>query len=243
MREFPVMLLAAALVAGAAARAGARPRATSVLLGAIVALTLGISMVPHPVHVTYATVVAPVAAVLLGVAGATALARAGYRRPGRLAAAALALALLAGGVAATRCDPGELARVRKAARDIGRAVPGGAILTFQNTLTAEMGRDVPARFEMGPFAFWPHVSNEEAARRKVVNAERLCESIEYGSAAVVVISRMELRALLLPCGRGQIGDALARDYTEMPALRVSNYGQYGAPEHGGDGLFVFVRRR
>jgi len=211
-------------------------------IGAIVIGTALISMIPHPVHVTYAGVLVPPASALCGVVLAGALERSRFRRVTPLAWAVVGCLAIAGWTYARGLDPSELARVRQAAAAIDRALPPGPLLTFQNTITAENGRRLLPGLEMGPFAFWPHMADEEADRLGVVNTAKLCEMVRSREAVAVIVTKLEGGLSHLPCRGEPFASVLAREYVEVPSLRVPNYGQYGAPKDGGDVLYVFERR-
>jgi len=211
-------------------------------IAAVVIVTASISMIPHPVHVTYAGILVPPASVLCGVALAGALAGPRSRWATRVAWALVGCLAIAAWAYARGLDPSELARVRQAAVAIDRALPPGPILTFHNTITAENGRRLLPGLEMGPFAFWPHMADEDAARRRVVNTAKLCGMLESREAVAVIVTKLESGLSRLPCRGEPFGSVLAREYVEVPSLRVPGYGQYGAPKDGGDVLYVFQRR-
>jgi hypothetical protein len=89
--------------------------------------------------------------------------------------------------------------VRQAAAAIDRALPPGPILTFQNAITAENGRRLLPGLEMGPFAFWPHMADTEAARLGVVNTAMLCDMVRSREAVAVIVTKLEGGLSHLPC--------------------------------------------
>ena len=211
-------------------------------IAAIVAATASISMIPHPGHATYAGILVPPASVLCGVVLAVALARSRFRWVTHLAWAVVGCLAIAGWTYARSLDLSELARVRQAAVAIDRTLPPGSILTFQNTITAENGRRLLRGLEMGPFSFWPHMADAEAARLGEVNTAMLCDMVRSREAVAVIVTKQEAGLQRLPCRGEPFASVLAREYVEVPSLRVPNYGQYGAPKDGGDVLYVFERR-
>jgi 4-amino-4-deoxy-L-arabinose transferase-like glycosyltransferase len=212
------------------------------LIAAMVIVTVSISMIPHPVHVTYAGILVPPASALCGVVLAGALSGSRFRWMAPVAWAVVGCLAIAAWAYARDLAPGELARVRQAAVAIDRALPPGPILTFQNTITAENGRRLLPGLEMGPFAFWPYMADDEAARLGVVNTARLCDMVRSREAVAVIVTKLEGGLSRLSCRGEPFASVLARDYVEVPSLRVSSYGQYGAPKDGGDVLYVFERR-
>ena len=247
-RNYSVLALAGLGAILVAARGGSRPaadagRSPAMFVGTVVIVTLAISMIPHPVHVTYAGILVPPAAAIAASALAAALRESRFKAfAPHAAGVALAGLAVAAWVFAGRCDPGELARVRQAAAAIDRALPPGPIHTFQNLITAENGRPLLPGLEMGPFAFWPFATDAEAARRHVLNAAGLCARIRSREAVAIVLTLRERGQLTLPCGGERLGEVLLREYAEVPALRVEGFGQYGAPANGGDVLYVLERR-
>ena len=90
--------------------------------------------------------------------------------------------------AVRKAEP-DLALLRLAARDV-RALSGGdtLLLTQDTYLAVEAGMRVPEGLEMGPFSYFPELSDEDAARFHVMNAGRLAALLESAPATVAAYS-------------------------------------------------------
>jgi len=244
--QAPLLAVSALLALTLARRADRETRAglAPAALAAGTALAVGaISMIPHPVHVTYAALLALPIAIAAGVVLAPPLARIeSHSRLPWIHTGVLLVVAVAARLDARDCRPGELAKVRMAASAIDRALPPGPLLTFDNLITAENDRPLLPGLEMGPFAFWPFLSDQQADSLHVVNAAGLCRRLREGHASGVVMTRLEAGMLRVPCGGEALGQVLAREFAEVPSLRVANFGQYSAPRDGDDELHVFVPR-
>lgn len=69
-------------------------------------------------------------------------------------------------------DCSELAQIRDAARRLEKLDPGGDLILTQDLYMAvEMGRKVPEGLEMGPFSYFPELSEQEAKSIHVMNTQ------------------------------------------------------------------------
>lgn len=66
--------------------------------------------------------------------------------------------------------------------------PGDLLFTQDAYLALEAGMTIPDGLELGPFSYYPDWTTEEAARRKVVNRERLLDLIRSAEAPYAAIS-------------------------------------------------------
>ena len=71
-------------------------------------------------------------------------------------------------------DRSELSQMREVARKLETMDPGGTMLLTQDLyLAVEMGRKVPEGLEMGPFSYFPNLSDAEAMSINVMNTQRM----------------------------------------------------------------------
>lgn len=71
-------------------------------------------------------------------------------------------------------DRSELAQMRDVARELDAMDPGGTMLLTQDLyLAVEMGRKVPEGLEMGPFSYFPELSDPEAKSINVMNTHMM----------------------------------------------------------------------
>ena len=71
-------------------------------------------------------------------------------------------------------DRSELSQMRDVARKLETMDPGGTMLLTQDLyLAVEMGRKVPEGLEMGPFSYFPNLSDAEAMSINVMNTQRM----------------------------------------------------------------------
>ena len=71
-------------------------------------------------------------------------------------------------------DKSELAQIRDVARRLEALDPGGTMLLTQDLyLAVEMGRKVPDGLEMGPFSYFPGLSDSDAKSFNVMNTRRM----------------------------------------------------------------------
>lgn len=79
----------------------------------------------------------------------------------------------------------DLALLRSVARDVKALSEGDEVLLTQDLyLAVESGQRVPTGFEMGPFAYFPELSDAEAQKYRVLNREGL-ESVLAAAPATV----------------------------------------------------------
>jgi len=68
----------------------------------------------------------------------------------------------------------ELSQMRDVARKLDAMDPGGTMLLTQDLyLAVEMGRKVPEGLDMGPFSYFPNLSDAEAMAINVMNTQRM----------------------------------------------------------------------
>ena len=71
-------------------------------------------------------------------------------------------------------DRSELSQMRDVARKLETMDPGGTMLLTQDLyLAVEMGRKVPEGLDMGPFSYFPNLSDAEAMSINVMNTQRM----------------------------------------------------------------------
>ena len=71
-------------------------------------------------------------------------------------------------------DRSELSQMRNVARKLETMDPGGTMLLTQDLyLAVEMGRKVPEGLDMGPFSYFPDLSDAEAQSINVMNTRRM----------------------------------------------------------------------
>lgn len=214
---YPAMVAAAALLclkpgkavgAGTPGLAPERERETFFLLrfaplAAFALITCAHVLVPFP-YSDYNTPAMPLAAITLALPLAS-RAESAKQRPLRFAAVAALV-----GIAFTAASPwpmkwvdgrqdrfwflfdgrSALSRLREAGRKVKELAGGNdaAIFTQDAYLAVEAGLPVVPGLEMGPFGFFPELSNEEACARRVHNAETLLRAIETCEAPVAALS-------------------------------------------------------
>ena len=172
-------------------------------LAAFALITAAHFLVPFP-YADYNTPAMPFAAIALALPLASRAAAAGLR-PLRAVAVAAAV-----GVVFVAASPwpmkwvggrqdrfwfsfegrSALSRLREAGRVV-RELAGGddvPVLTQDAYLAVEAGLPVVPGLEMGPFGFFPDLSDEEADRRNVRNARTMLAAIQSGEAPVAALS-------------------------------------------------------
>jgi hypothetical protein len=83
----------------------------------------------------------------------------------------------------------DLVVLRETARAIAAQVPPDSRLLTQDTyLAVEAKRRVPRGFEMGPFSYFPGMSDEDALRFRILSKNRLKAALLAGDAPVVALS-------------------------------------------------------
>lgn len=83
----------------------------------------------------------------------------------------------------------DLVVLRETGRAIAARVPPDVPLLTQDTyLAVEARRRVPRGFEMGPFSYFPALSDADALRYNVLNANRLATILESSKAPVAAFS-------------------------------------------------------
>ena len=88
-----------------------------------------------------------------------------------------------------RKDQSELAQVRDVARKLETMDPGGTMLLTQDIyLAVEMNRKVPEGMEMGPFSYFPELSDEKAASINVMNRRRMESLLKSAPCRLAVFS-------------------------------------------------------
>jgi hypothetical protein len=124
----------------------------------------------------------------------------------------------------------ELALLRMTARDVRALAEGDDVLLTQDTyLAVEAGMRVPEGLEMGPFGYFPDLSDEDAARFHVMNAGRLEALLASAPARVAAYSGygFAIRAPVMdevpPEDRHRFLSLLGRNYDGVQ--EVPDFGQ------------------
>lgn len=82
-----------------------------------------------------------------------------------------------------------LATLQQAGRKVRElAAPGEELLTQDAYLAVEAGMRLPSGLELGPFSYFPELSDEEAVQRHVLNGHLLQRVLEESEAPVAAIS-------------------------------------------------------
>ncbi len=81
-----------------------------------------------------------------------------------------------------------LLQLREIAREIREADRSGVLLTQDTYLAVEAGLDVPEGWEMGPFCYYPGITDERATSLHLVNRARLLAEIAGSKATFAAIS-------------------------------------------------------
>ncbi|MDD5705835.1 MAG: hypothetical protein PHR35_07905, partial [Kiritimatiellae bacterium] len=124
----------------------------------------------------------------------------------------------------------DLALLRSTGRWIAtRVAPDQTLLTQDLYLAVEARRRVPSGFEMGPFGYFPELSDEAAARHHVLSRARLRAEISSGASPLAAFSGYGL-ALAAPAmtavpedERAELQALLSARYT--PIRTVPDFGQ------------------
>mgnify|MGYP001413953980 CR=1 FL=1 len=83
----------------------------------------------------------------------------------------------------------DLAQLRSTARDIRRLADDGKVLLTQDLyLAVEAGMRVPDGLQMGPFSYFPNLSDADATRFHVMNKNRLCALLASAPCDVAAFS-------------------------------------------------------
>lgn len=83
----------------------------------------------------------------------------------------------------------DLQHLQEAAEQLARAIPSGRQLLTQDAyLAVEADLKVPPGLEMGPFSYFPEMSDERAARLKVLNRSGLRRLLSESEAPVAALS-------------------------------------------------------
>jgi hypothetical protein len=141
-----------------------------------------------------------------------------------------------------KIETSELGKLRKVAREINALDPGGtAILTQDAYLAVETSRKVPSGFEMGPFSFFPGVSDEKAKEMRVHNVNTLLELIRESNISIAAMSGYGFAIAAPECARVKSEDlekiGLALDQAYKPVGNVYDFGQNETT------LTIYKRRR
>lgn len=81
-----------------------------------------------------------------------------------------------------------LTLLRDVANDIRQADQSGELLTHDTYLAVEAGLKVPRGWEMGPFSYFPDLSDERAAALHLTNRRSMLETLAASTATVAAIS-------------------------------------------------------
>ena len=113
-----------------------------------------------------------------------------------------------------------LSQLRQVARDINAKDPGGTCIFTQDLyLAVETGRRVPRGMEMGPFCYFPDLSDEEAARLHVMNLPMMTREIFANPARVAAGSGYAFAIAAPTCA--EVPPLLQRDYWNALKSRYS----------------------
>lgn len=83
----------------------------------------------------------------------------------------------------------DLKKLRQTGRDVVALADGDSRLLTQDLyLAVETGLRVPSGFEMGPFCYFPELSDEQAARFRVMNRNRLIALLSSAPCSVAAFS-------------------------------------------------------
>ena len=86
-------------------------------------------------------------------------------------------------------DRSELSQMRDVARKLETMDPGGTMLLTQDLyLAVEMGRKVPEGLEMGPFSYFPNLSDAEAMSINVMNTQRMESLLRSAPCRLAAVS-------------------------------------------------------
>jgi MFS family permease len=138
-------------------------------------------------------------------------------------------------------DCSEISQIRQTARKIEQLDPGGTLLLTQDIyLAVESGRKVPEGLEMGPFSYFPNMSDQEAASIHVVNRSIMSDLLAGAPCKVAAFSGYGF-AIESPKGArtsqadvNRFGKLLQERY--RLAESVENFGQHHTR------LDIFVRK-
>lgn len=135
----------------------------------------------------------------------------------------------------------DLQRLKQAARTVNACAKGDAYLLTQDTyLAVEAGKKVPPGFEMGPFSYFPELTDEEAQRYHVLNKARLLTVLQQAPTQVAALSGYTFAV------RSPIMDEVpAEDQAMFDAIIAKHYDLLEQIPHFGQNytpLRVYVRR-
>lgn len=124
-----------------------------------------------------------------------------------------------------------LLQLREVAREMRTAYDGELILTQDTYLAVEAGMRVPQGWEMGPFSYYPEMSDEQAAMLHLVNRKKMFDDLALQPAAVAAFSGYGL-SIASPQvteiddeEKAALENALSRNYTLEK--EVPGFGQAG----------------
>ncbi len=135
----------------------------------------------------------------------------------------------------------DLDLLRRTARDIQALSENDPVLLTQDTyLAVEAGLRVPAGLEMGPFSYFPDLSDDDAERFHVMNATRLTALLDAAPCRVAAISgygyavRAPVMDQVPDKDRQRYFSLLGQHYDRVQ--EVSDFGQNGTT------LYILKRR-
>lgn len=138
-------------------------------------------------------------------------------------------------------DRSELSQMRDVARKLETMDPGGTMLLTQDLyLAVEMGRKVPEGLEMGPFSYFPNLSDAEAMSINVMNTQRMESLLRSAPCRLAAFSRYGF-AISVPKG-DETPQAVQNRFRE---LLNAGYQKVSEVPHFGQNhttLECFVRR-
>ena len=124
----------------------------------------------------------------------------------------------------------DILKLREVGREIAASVPADKPLLTQDTyLAVEAGRSVPPGFEMGPFGFFPALTDEESARFHVINKSLAEKTFAECGAPIAAFSGYSF-AMAAPAmdkidemERNMLFQSLAEGYEKID--EVADFGQ------------------
>jgi len=135
----------------------------------------------------------------------------------------------------------DLQRLQQAARVVRAAAKDDAyVLTQDIYLAVEAGKKVPRGFEMGPFSYFPSLTDEEAKRHHVLNKARLLAVLQQAPAQVAALSgyTFAIRSPIMdevPAEDQKAFHAALIEHYD-PLERIACFGQNNTP------LQLYIRR-
>ena len=134
----------------------------------------------------------------------------------------------------------DVALLQKMGREVRALSEGDSLLTQDAYLAVEAGMRVPEGLEMGPFGYFPGLSDDDAAKFKVLNKRMLLALLERAPCDVAAVSgygfavRAPVMDRVSEDDAQQFWSALTRNYDRVE--EVADFGQHNTT------LQIFKRR-